>query len=168
MAEQPQNRSSSVLADDAAAVSVRAESSADSTIASVSPAKLCCMCGVDLHGKKRYKDSDGRYWCAECNDADIKRRQPATCPDCNKNMTFGDLIEFKGTPVCQACWEKRRQSAKREEARLRAAEEVVELERQRRRKWFLAAATLVGVLAVYGVVMLIIWLGQPAPIVPGR
>lgn len=161
MAEQRQDRRAGALADDAASPNVRSDSSADSTITSVSSAKLCCMCGVDLHGKKRYKDSDARYWCADCNDADVKRREPTSCPDCNKEMTFGDLIEFKGTPVCQACWEKRRQSAKREEARLRAAQEVLELERQSRRKWILVAATVVGVLVIYAVVMLIISMGRP-------
>lgn len=156
MAEQENNRSSGTLADGDAAPPLRTVSSADSTITSSPTAKLCCMCGVDLHGKKRYKDSDGRYWCDGCNEADIKRRQPATCPDCGKEMTFGDLIEFKGTPVCQACWDKRRQSAKREDARLRAVEEAAEAERQSRRKWVRLVLIIVGVLAIYGLVMLII------------
>ena len=159
MAEQPKTSSSSALADDASAPFIRTDSSADSTITSVSSAKLCSMCGTDLHGKKRYKDSDGRYWCATCNDADIKRREPAACPDCNKDLTFGDLIEFKGTAVCQTCWEKRRQSAKREEARLRAIEADIEMESQRRRKWLLIAAAVVGAMAIYGVWRLIILMG---------
>ncbi len=168
MAQQRENRTSGALADDAVSPNIRSDSSADSTITSVSSAKLCCMCGIDLHGKKRYKDSDSRYWCADCNDADVKRREPTNCPDCRKEMTFGDLIEFKGTPVCQACWEKRRQSAKREEARLRAVQEVADLERQSRRKWILIAATILGVLAIYAVVMLLLWMSSEAPIVPGR
>ena len=156
MAEQLQVSSSSALSDDKGTPNIRTDSSADSTITTVSAAKLCCMCGVDLHGKKRFKGSDSRYWCASCNDADNKRREPAACPDCNKELTFGDLLEFKGTPVCQTCWEKRRQSTKREEARLRAIEEATESDRQRRRKWLLIGAMIVGLLAIYGVLLLIL------------
>lgn len=168
MPEERKDASAGTLGGEPVFPPLRTDSSADSTITSAGTPKLCCMCGADVHGKTRYKDSGGRYWCAACNDADVKRRQPATCPDCSKEMTFGDLIEFKGTPVCQACWEKRRQSAKREEARLRAIELEAEQQRLTRRKWILAAITAFTVLVIYGIVMLFLSLGHGTPVVPGR
>lgn len=133
----------------------RVASSSDSSIAAAVTAKICCVCGADLHGKVRYKDSDGRYWCAPCNEADAQRRQPATCPDCNRELLMGELQDFNGTLVCQPCWEKRRQQAKREESRLRAVEEAAQEEARRRHLWQLAMITAVVVLAVYGIIMFV-------------
>ena len=96
----------------------RIASNADSSVMGTA-VKACCMCGADVHGRMRYKDSAGRYWCPTCNEKDQKSRQPAVCPDCNGNFTRADLVEFKGTSVCHPCWEKRRMAARREEARLR-------------------------------------------------
>lgn len=101
----------------------------DSSVSGVN-LKACCMCGTDLSGHTRFKDSRGRYWCPECNQKDELKKQPATCPDCAGEFTRADLIEFKGTPVCNPCWEKRKASAKREEARIRRVEEEREQERQ--------------------------------------
>jgi hypothetical protein len=131
--------------------SERVASSADSTISSAITVKLCCVCGMDLHGKVRYKDSDGRYWCTTCNEADLQRRQPVNCPDCSREMLMGDMHDFKGTLVCQPCWDKRRQQSKREEARIRAAEEAAAEEARRRHLWKLAIITAMVVLALYGI-----------------
>jgi hypothetical protein len=147
MAEVKHRGESSLSADD------RVASSSDSTITSAIGVKMCCVCGADVHGKVRYKDSDGRYWCATCNEADLQRRQPATCPDCSREMLAGDLQDFKGTMICQPCWEKRRQSAKREEGRLRAIEEAADEEERRRHLWKLALITTLVVLAAFGLYM---------------
>ena len=37
--------------------------------------KHCCVCGVDVAGRKRYKDHDGRYWCEECKAAGREDRK---------------------------------------------------------------------------------------------
>ena len=131
----------------------RVASSADSSVAS-SAIKACCMCGTDLHGRMRYKDSAGRYWCPNCNEKDQKSKQPAACPDCNATFTRADLIEFKGTAVCHPCWERRRMAARREEARLRAVEEEIREDEEKKKRWIMIVWIFVGVLALWGAGML--------------
>ncbi len=131
--------------------------SSDSSAMGTTVNKVCCMCGVDLHGRTRYKDSSGRYWCPTCNEKDRLAKEPATCPDCNQSMTRADLVDFKGTAVCQSCWEKRRAAAKREEARLRALEEAIreEEERKRRLKIYLSVGLIM--VALWAIAYAIYW-----------
>ena len=147
-----------LAADDATQRKPR-DSSSDSSIMGAINTKTCCICGVDVHGRMRYKDSSGRYWCPSCNEKDQLSRQPAACPDCNAAMTRADLVEFKGTAVCPACWEKRRASSRREEARVRAIEEEVrEQEERKKRLKMIALGFLVLIviwLAVMGVIFLV-------------
>lgn len=137
------------LATDDAGQRKRHDSSADSTIMGAIGSKTCCICGVDVHGRMRYKDSSGRYWCPSCNEKDQMSRQPATCPDCNAAMTRADLVEFKGTAVCPQCWEKRRASSRREEARIRAIEEEVREQEERKRRLKMIAIGFVVLLAIW-------------------
>lgn len=130
----------------------RIQSSADSSALGVSVQKRCCRCGMDLHGHTRYKDATGRYWCPPCNEKDQLARQPADCPDCGQQLTRADLVEFRGTPVCSACWEKRKQSAKREEARLRAVEEAQRETAQAHRRRMVLAIVVLATLVVWAVV----------------
>lgn len=146
MAESTNQNPPDLAADEQ---SERSLSSADSTAVGAVAGKVCCMCGVDLHGRTRYKDNSGRYWCPTCNEKDQSRREPAVCPDCNGNFTKADLIEFKGTPVCQTCWERRRQTARREESRLRAVEEEILATQESKRRW--------GLISLVIVVILVLW-----------
>lgn len=135
------------------------DTSSDSSIMGAIGGKSCCVCGVDLAGRMRYKDSGGRYWCPSCNEKDAMSRQPAACPDCNAAMTRADLVEFKGTAVCPQCWEKRRAAARREEARLRAVEEEVreQEERSKRLKWMLVGcAALIALWAIIYVIYVLL------------
>jgi hypothetical protein len=125
-------------------------SSHDSTVGT--PAgKACCVCGTDLSGRTRFKDSQGRYWCPTCNEKDQLAKEPAACPDCNAQMTRADLVEFKGVPVCKECWEKRRQVARREEARIQRAEEAAREDAERRRRWFTLGIVAAVVVVLWGV-----------------
>ena len=36
--------------------------------------KRCVACGRDVAGTKRMKDSQGRYWCVDCGEADLKKK----------------------------------------------------------------------------------------------
>jgi hypothetical protein len=134
------------------------DSSADSSIMGAISAKACCICGVDVHGRMRYKDSGGRYWCPSCNEKDQMSRQPATCPDCNVAMTRVDLVEFKGTAVCPQCWEKRRASSRREEARIRAIEEEVREQEERKRRLKMIAMGFVVLIVIWLAAMTVFWL----------
>ncbi len=146
------------LAADDAAQRKRHDSSADSSIMGAISSKTCCVCGVDVHGRMRYKDSSGRYWCPSCNEKDQMSRQPAACPDCNAAMTRADLVEFKGTAVCPQCWEKRRASSRREEARIRAIEEEVREQEERKRRLKMIAMGFVVLIVIWLAAMSVFWL----------
>ena len=113
MAAEKYDDQESLAAEDSGAPKAEL-SSGDSSALGVSVHKVCCRCGTELSGKTRFKDSQGKYWCPACNEKDQLRQQPAVCPDCKGEFTRADLQEFKGTAVCAECWEKRKQSAKRE------------------------------------------------------
>lgn len=136
----------------------RSQSSADSSVVGAIADKVCCVCGIDLHGRTRFKDGQGQYWCPGCNEKDQQSRMPANCPDCNIQVTRADLIEFKGTPVCKDCWEKRKLSAKREEARIQAAEEDAREDAERRKRWVMLGIGLVVIVVLWGLAMLTYWL----------
>lgn len=129
----------------------------DSTAMGSVVVKSCCMCGTDLNGRTRYKDSSGRYWCPSCNEKDRLTKEPAVCPDCSGNFTKADLVDFKGTAVCGACWEKRRASARREEARLRAVEEEMREQQDRSRRWKLIIGGVILVLLIWSAAYAAFW-----------
>jgi len=136
----------------------RAVSNADSSAFGVAVLKSCCVCHADLHGKTRYKDSTGRYWCPTCNEKDQMAKEAAECPDCTQSFTRADLVDFKGTPVCQSCWEKRRAAARREESRLRAIEEQLQAEEDQKKRWKLIISITLAVIALWAVIYMVYWL----------
>lgn len=110
--------------------------------------KLCCVCGVDVAGHKRYKDHTGRYWCEDCKQAGREPGDGVPCPECH-NPTAPDKWElYQDQRLCQSCVAKKRQAAKREAARLaRAAEEA--RAQEQRRKLVLSISAAVGVLVLF-------------------
>jgi hypothetical protein len=148
-----------VLDTQTAGQSGRSQSSADSSMGGAAiTEKVCCVCGTDLHGRTRFRDGQGRYWCPGCNEKDQQSRMPANCPDCNAQFMRADLVEFKGTPVCKACWEKRKLSAKREDARIEAAAEAAREDEERRKRWIMLGIGLAVILALWGLGLLTYWL----------
>lgn len=107
--------------------------------------KVCCVCGADVTGQKRYKDGEGRYWCFVCGTKDEERKHPVPCPDCGQNFPKSELKEIEKVEVCPACYAKREQAAKRAAARIAAAEAEA-LEEQKHRKVMLILAGVLGVL----------------------
>ena len=64
--------------------------------APVEDAKLCHVCGENVSGRQRYRDSVGRYWCTDCREAD-ERKNESRCPDCGKLFPPDKLFEFQLT-----------------------------------------------------------------------
>jgi len=136
----------------------RSLSSDDSTRVGVKVEKSCCMCGVDVNGRTRYKDTSGRYWCPGCNEKDRLTKEPALCPDCTGNFTKADLQDFNGVSVCVTCWEKRRASARREEARMRAVEEEMRQDQERNRRWKIIISVILLILIVWSAAYAVFWM----------
>ena len=85
-------------------------SSSDTSVASVA-VKSCCSCGSDVTGQPRMKDSQGRYWCGPCGQADQRRKAmtatTANCAGCHKPFPKGKLDKHGEHFFCKACLKKR-------------------------------------------------------------
>ena len=70
--------------------------------------KVCCMCGADVSGQPRTKDSQGLYYCGPCwshhqgavSDADVSDGEPLACPDCGGVFT---VEQMDASGVCTGC-----------------------------------------------------------------
>src|SRR5687767_7350054 len=69
-------------------------------------AKICCKCGVDVAGKKRVKDRQGNYWCADCSRADEKRKrlvEGGICAGCGEHFFGPGLTLIGDNTYCKKC-----------------------------------------------------------------
>ncbi|MGA2499303.1 MAG: hypothetical protein ABSH20_16310 [Tepidisphaeraceae bacterium] len=126
-------------------------SSSGSAPSGAKHAKVCCVCGANLAGEKRYKDSEGRYWCCDCAKADTDKKTPAVCPDCNQQLTAGDLTDFEGQKLCHACIGKRQHAAKRAAQRKAAAEEEARVQQKQHRMVLIASGVAAALMVGYAV-----------------
>jgi uncharacterized paraquat-inducible protein A len=79
----------------------------DSSVLGSTAYKACCQCGIDLNHRTRFKDSQDRYWCPECNAADRARHQPALCEDCQIAFPRDLMKQDRDKFICPECLEKR-------------------------------------------------------------
>lgn len=120
-------------------------------------AKICCICGADVTGKRRYKDKQGRYYCPDCNLIDTERQPPAppppsVCVDCQKTFPREQLAEENGQLICETCRNERIAREKRERARIAAAQAEAEL-MEKRKKALIAVTILVALVIVMMIVV---------------
>lgn len=80
--------------------------SGDSSVDGMVVHKVCCVCGEVLNRKTRFKDHEGRYWCAMCNEADQSKVRPIPCADCGIEMPRVDLKDVGGVMLCPVCVSK--------------------------------------------------------------
>lgn len=114
------------------------------------PAKICCNCGADLAGRKRYRDSRG-YWCSDCQKADDRKNQPqgVKCPGCDRIVPEAALADYEGIPICARCRHERSEAKKEERRRSPVSSET--FERYEHKKFFILA----GVAAVLLLIILL-------------
>ena len=70
--------------------------------------KVCCKCGKDLTGQKRFKDSLG-YWCEACHfsekrEEDVKH---VPCDSCGRYVEPRKLTEYENIMICTRCLKDR-------------------------------------------------------------
>lgn len=114
--------------------------------------KFCCVCGRNVAGEERFKDKLGHYWCYDCGKADSEKKHAndlVNCQDCGQPQKRADLMEFEQLKVCEHCKTKRVWAAKREKARIAAAERDA-LEAEQRKQRLMIAAIVAVVLLVFG------------------
>ena len=76
--------------------------------------KVCCKCGKDLHGKKRFKDSLG-YWCEACHYTDKRAvmEKHVPCDSCGRYVDPARLIKYEDLQICSRCMKERRSAGKK-------------------------------------------------------
>ena len=73
-------------------------------------ANICCKCGIDVAGKKRMKDHQGQYWCADCGKADAKRKklvEGGICAGCGEHFFGPGLTLIGDNTYCKKCLKTR-------------------------------------------------------------
>lgn len=118
------------------------------------PTKLCHVCGKNLKGHRRLRDSRG-YMCLACARAEQLAREAqeadrVPCAECGRKLKPEGLIEFGGLRICKLCHEHHREMARTKRAPIHSTHHD-EHERQRV-KW------LAGVLGVLLLIALLRWL----------
>ena len=112
--------------------------------------KVCCACGKDVAGQKRFKDAEGRYWCYDCVVEDHIRKHPEdgiACAECGAKFSPSKLLSFEDDVYCEGCLTKKKAQKKREHARIVAAAEEARAQ-EKRRKLLMITVTILALLAV--------------------
>jgi hypothetical protein len=55
--------------------------------------KRCVACGRDVAGTKRMKDSQGRYWCVNCGEADLAKKAKGAKKSASSSSSGPGLFE---------------------------------------------------------------------------
>jgi recombinational DNA repair protein (RecF pathway) len=66
--------------------------------------KFCALCGTNVAGKKRYKDSRG-YICRSCAKEERRAEIEGTkkCAECGRRVKPAGLVEYNGARICKKC-----------------------------------------------------------------
>ncbi len=80
---------------------------------------MCRVCGTDVAGHQRYKDSLG-YLCSPCKKAEELRENQGrvACRVCGKLVKPENLTDYEGTKMCPQCHGERRTMRKQEIKRI--------------------------------------------------
>jgi hypothetical protein len=92
---------------------------------SVNAIKVCCACGADVTGRARMKDSQSRYWCIECGEADKRRKALSgvtdMCVGCRKPFPKAKLKKHGEYHYCPTCLANRTHSGSKSGVTVAAA-----------------------------------------------
>jgi len=113
--------------------------------------KICVLCGKDVAGHRRVKDSRG-YLCYECAKAEQKKENGGRvrCRVCGRMVKEENLGEYDGTKMCDRCQHERTVANKKEIKRIGIASTHSRYEKKQ----------LYILLSVAGFLLLIILLRQ--------
>ena len=114
--------------------------------------KVCIVCGKDVRGHRRVKDSRG-YTCYAC--AKEQRRQElgdtVRCPACDRRVRETSLSNYEGMRICTRCIDERRNLAKASRKRGVVDQKVFEKHEKKQVVWLvLVLLALLGLGALGG------------------
>ncbi len=74
--------------------------------------KRCIVCGKNLNGHRRVKDSRG-YTCYSCakDERAGEREGRIACKECRRLMKPGGLVAHEGKMICRKCWSEHQEKA---------------------------------------------------------
>ncbi len=119
--------------------------------------KVCCNCGADVTGRKRMKDSQGRYWCYACGKKDEQSRQSVSatvkpsqgeCTLCHTQVSVQDLISYDGQFICPRCHREQKELADRTEARLERVNKTYDKNQWQRLSGLLAVLAILAIIII--------------------
>jgi len=132
----------------------KANSSGGATATTTKSGKACCVCGVDLEGKPRRKDKEGKYWCNECADYDSAQKRLTSgtvCADCGNSFSKSMITEVEGKKICRTCAIDREMQKKETKERLANAKYLRSSNQEESRK-----KKLMIIIGVLGVLILLV------------
>lgn len=144
-------------ADDAAdaADAAPSPSSVDET-AEGQPQKLCVLCGKNVAGHRRVKDSRG-YLCLDCHRSEQARQKPqgVKCPRCGRVVREESLGEHEGARMCQRCLREAREVRRPGSKKYRKIDDKHFQEKNKTQLF-----VLIGIAVVLALLMVIGWLSR--------
>ena len=126
------------------------DSSGTKVMTSPSKQKVCCMCGKDLSGKKRLKDSLG-YWCPECAKEDLKKKEVhgTKCENCGRVVPEQSMTSVDGKKMCSRCVREQRQLREPGNKKFRAVSDNAYKEHEKRNMVLMAVAVVILLILMY-------------------
>jgi hypothetical protein len=115
--------------------------------------KYCRICGKDLTGKKRLKDSLG-YWCPECAEEDRARKEDkgTPCEQCHRKVPPDTLTSVDGKMMCSRCVREQRELRAPGSKRFRSVSHAAYKEHEKRNMLIMA-----GIAVILLILMVIAW-----------
>ena len=107
--------------------------------------KLCIVCGKDVAGHRRVKDSRG-YMCYQCarDEMDAEKEGTVRCAECGRRVKPAGLVEYGGIKICKKCFNDHKET-KRKAVR-KVATRHYELHEK---KTLMALAVVAGILGLF-------------------
>ena len=107
--------------------------------------KLCIVCGKDVAGHRRVKDSRG-YMCYQCarDEMDAEKEGTVRCAECGRRVKPAGLVEYGGIKICKKCFNDHKETKRR--AVKKVATRHYELHEK---KTLMALAVVAGILGLF-------------------
>jgi hypothetical protein len=112
--------------------------------------KFCCVCGTDLSGKKRFKDSRG-YWCPECAKEDqAKKEEKGTpCAQCRRKVPEQSMTSVDGKLLCTRCVREQRELRAPGNKRYRRIDDTTFKQAEKKQMVMMAIALVILLILMY-------------------
>jgi len=120
-----------------------------------STSKVCVSCGRDVTGAQRMRDSQGKYWCIACGEADQRKKKGSdgvVCAGCSKTFAPSDMTAVNLLPYCTKCVKRRKKATHSGESLLsRLTSSTDQIDKRR-------LALMIGVMALLAIVAVVVHL----------